>query len=550
MSSLSKSDPVTLRPTRALLHPLWLGSLAVLVLNDHVLKGASLLPGVVTGKLSDLAGLVVAPVLLAALCRVRTPRGWRLSHLAVGLVFSAIQLSASLAAGWSALMGIFGFPWFITRDATDLVALPALALSAWALRDAIRRPATGVARRSAELTAAGTGLLCCAATSPAPGEPFVPDLWTDVYVHNAGSEPVVVRMRGLAAAVDLDCDAVAEDPGRLVTEPLFGDSQSFLLDPDQNFGLVTNDEWGWGSGGSWDDNGDPAARDCEVVLLDVDDMPPAVVFWRDGQVPHRTVPSSGVDANGDRGRIEIHPSGDPDRRGEYTLGEDEVLYVVPPAAPPVEGACAPQSDVGRLEWSEPLPQGSFELLAVERGADGCYALDLGIRNPVDEIIKSERWYLCAPLSHLGIEPGRQVSVTTLAQGTGGEGGVMLSTIDEGSDLSQPLVQLQAYRGTSFPAFHGLQVAAVPDFECGYVVGEACGTVTRATSVTAGGGEFEVVELQAGERQTLSGEGSVEMTVALAHSEERAALDPECAEGPDALGLDLEFVALYIDARSR
>ncbi|MEM6988561.1 MAG: hypothetical protein AAF499_18780, partial [Pseudomonadota bacterium] len=62
-------------------------------------------------------------------------------------MFSAIQLSASLAAGWSALMGIFGFPWLITRDATDLVALPALALSAWALRDAIRRPATGVARR-------------------------------------------------------------------------------------------------------------------------------------------------------------------------------------------------------------------------------------------------------------------------------------------------------------------------------------------------------------------------------------------------------------------
>ena len=46
-----------LRPSRALLHPLWLGSLALLVLNDHVLKGAGLLPGVLTGKLSDFAGV-------------------------------------------------------------------------------------------------------------------------------------------------------------------------------------------------------------------------------------------------------------------------------------------------------------------------------------------------------------------------------------------------------------------------------------------------------------------------------------------------------------
>lgn len=546
MSFLSLSGPA-FRPTRALLHPLWLGSLAVLVLNDHVLKGAGVLPGVITGKLSDFAGLVVAPVLLAALCRVKTPRGWLLSHVAVGLVFSAIQLSASLAAGWSALMGVFGFPWLITRDATDLVALPALALSAWALRDAMQRPVASAARRSVELTAAGTGLLCCAATSQAPGDPFVPDLWTDVYVHNAGSEAVVVRIRELAPSVDIDCDAVAEDPGRLITEPLFGQSQSFQLDPDQNFGLVNNDSWGWGdSDGEWDEDGEPVDRSCQAVLLDVDGMPPAVVFWSDGQVPMHSVPGLGDEPEGGRGRIEIHPSDNPDTRGEYTLGEDEVLHLVPPAAPPVEGACAPQSDGGRIDWSEPLPEGTFELLAVERGADGCYALDLGIRNPVDEIIKSDRWYLCAPLSHLAIEPGRQVTVSSLAQGTSGEGGVMLTTADEDPEAALPFVQLQAYRGTGFPSFHGLQVAAVPDFECGYAVGETCGTVTRATSVTAGGGAFEVVQLQPGERQTLVGDDRAEMTVALAHSEERAGLDPECAEGPDTLGLDLEFVALYIE----
>ena len=58
---------------RALAHPGSVLALVVLVLNDHVLKQAW--PGPVTGKLSDVAGLVVAPLLLAGprSARRRTP---------------------------------------------------------------------------------------------------------------------------------------------------------------------------------------------------------------------------------------------------------------------------------------------------------------------------------------------------------------------------------------------------------------------------------------------------------------------------------------------
>ena len=101
------------------------------------------------------------------------------------------------------------------------------------------------------------------------------------------------------------------------------------------------------------------------------------------------------------------------------------------------------------------------------------------------------------------------------------------------------------RGSVFPSFRGVQVAAVPEFECGYEVGESCGTVTRATWVTAGGGDFDVFELAPGEVTTTTNAAGVELTVALAHAEERAALDPECAEGRDLLGLDLEVVALLV-----
>ena len=51
-----------------MLHPLALISLVVLVLNDHLLK--PLTPGWLTGKLSDVAGLLFFPFLLLALVDV------------------------------------------------------------------------------------------------------------------------------------------------------------------------------------------------------------------------------------------------------------------------------------------------------------------------------------------------------------------------------------------------------------------------------------------------------------------------------------------------
>jgi len=53
------------RSLRALGHPLSLASVAFLVANDHLLKRAY--PSVLTGKLSDFAGLFFFPFLLTAL---------------------------------------------------------------------------------------------------------------------------------------------------------------------------------------------------------------------------------------------------------------------------------------------------------------------------------------------------------------------------------------------------------------------------------------------------------------------------------------------------
>ena len=73
---------------RALASPGFALALVVLVLNDHVLKTAY--PGWITGKLSDVAGLVLAPLLLGVLLTVwRVPRPMLVAIVVVGLGFTS-----------------------------------------------------------------------------------------------------------------------------------------------------------------------------------------------------------------------------------------------------------------------------------------------------------------------------------------------------------------------------------------------------------------------------------------------------------------------------
>ena len=152
------------RPGDGLLHPIVLVALAVLIVNDQLLKAAW--PGVVTGKLSDVAGLVVAPLAMQAAWEVGqwiTGRwhGPTTSFLAVaivvvGLEFAAIQAwePASNAYGW--VLGAAQWPFQAaaavltgtpapsvaavvgTADTEDLLTLPALAITWWVGRRRLR----------------------------------------------------------------------------------------------------------------------------------------------------------------------------------------------------------------------------------------------------------------------------------------------------------------------------------------------------------------------------------------------------------------------------
>jgi outer membrane protein assembly factor BamB len=150
---------------RALTHPLWWGALLVLVANDHVLKGSGVLHPAVTGKLSDVAGMMVAPVVLCALLGLRSRFAWVLAHVAVGAVFSAVNLLPEAARAWSDLFASVGVPFRVWADPTDLLALPALAVAYATFTNA-----RAAAPRASWLPRLATllGAVACLASSPWP----------------------------------------------------------------------------------------------------------------------------------------------------------------------------------------------------------------------------------------------------------------------------------------------------------------------------------------------------------------------------------------------
>jgi hypothetical protein len=145
-------------PGDLLLLPVATVSLAILIVNDHVLKERY--ANAVTGKLSDFAGLVFFPLFLVALIEVVRAavrlRSWQLPAQALttcvvltGVVFTLAKTWASATNAFRIGTGVFEWPVVamkagvvgshlpglppahLVRDATDLIALPLLLIPWW-----------------------------------------------------------------------------------------------------------------------------------------------------------------------------------------------------------------------------------------------------------------------------------------------------------------------------------------------------------------------------------------------------------------------------------
>jgi len=150
----------------ALTHPAALSAIALLLLNDHVFKHD--FPSMLTGKISDFAGLLFFPLLLSALIGLLEHRPRRAAvwgFALTGLVFAALKLYPPVASWASAALGrLLGANVWITPDPTDLSALIML-LPAWRLWASA--PNRQYDRRLG-YAALVVGTLASVATSPTP----------------------------------------------------------------------------------------------------------------------------------------------------------------------------------------------------------------------------------------------------------------------------------------------------------------------------------------------------------------------------------------------
>lgn len=185
-------------PLGEAVHPVALAAVALLAVNDWVLKprlGPGVIAAAVTGKLSDLAGLVFAPVVLSAAIGLALHLAARLGArvdpslsrrrliacvAATGAVFTAVKLDPRAAHAVAAMISQIGRPAAIALDPSDLLCLPALAAAWWIGRDELRRVPLG---RAAAIHRLGR-----------PAGPALAD------VGRAGAPPE--RVAALAAAID------------------------------------------------------------------------------------------------------------------------------------------------------------------------------------------------------------------------------------------------------------------------------------------------------------------------------------------------------------
>ncbi|RKN28326.1 hypothetical protein [Micromonospora musae] len=142
-------------------HPVSVAALILLLVNDRLLKAE--FAGPMTGKLSDVAGLVVAPPLIAVLFTLLAPRLPNRAAVGLGLglagvVFTVVKSHADAAAAASAAWSVVNGPSLVRADLTDLLALPALALAAFswtrARRERVRRRTARLVRLLVLLPAA------------------------------------------------------------------------------------------------------------------------------------------------------------------------------------------------------------------------------------------------------------------------------------------------------------------------------------------------------------------------------------------------------------
>jgi hypothetical protein len=496
----------TLAPAQALRHPLWLGALALLVCNDHLLKSA--VPSWWTGKLSDVAGPLVAGVVLAVGLRLRRRNAVIAAFAAVVAFVAAINVSAACAAGVEAFTATLAdgcaalglprlFAWHITVDPSDVLALlwvpplaavlvgamarrPSAAGAASALLGA--RPAT--TRRFSTLALATAGAVASMATSQNPPTTVRPSDDTSIgwdahlVLANLTEQTKTVRIRRLVAQVKLDCAAVAQNPTELLDHDLFAPARSFQLLANRTMPLgatVFPAQLGL------EPEQFAARTDCDALLVDGGGLPMRLIFYKIASFPMKGVHQVASLAALDR-RVAFNGVGS---AGSGTGGADglawaahSALFAAPVAQPgaPAPG-CALHDSFLALEVSAADTSGKFAekrtISAIEPDAVGCIHVSFVQGTPM---------WICIPAGAFPFKVDDSVTVHYAPLGHGG------GSLD-GVEIVSVNARLRAGRGSQ-PVLFGAKKAwwLTPRTGCG-ISHASCGAVGRPQDfeVDLGGG---------------------------------------------------------------
>lgn len=388
------------------MHPIFWSALAVLLVNDHVLKGAGALPGWLTGKLSDLAGLIVAPVALVALLDLRSRGARALAFALVAALFSWLEVSASAAAAWDRALGTIGIASRSWADPSDLVGLAMLPIAWWLVNDRQARHREARDRRrdrqvgettlavALQRTALVLATFACVATSGPP--PPAPQWQTGAWIHNRTSEPVDVRLRWVEGA--LSCAFLGEaDLGDAAAPEVFGDGVTFHLEPGETVPIEPDDAQGALGRAT------TGERDrCDLVRVSIDGLDDTVVFWEmgeDGFVP-TTIAADADPASIPGGGLAVV-----ERAGALALEGAAMFHLAPlvERAAAVDDSCAAARGEA-LSHSDLVALGNSRWSVVGRTllVDGCTEYDLA---SADDPSVTRTMFFCVPGDFLPFEVG-------------------------------------------------------------------------------------------------------------------------------------------------
>ncbi len=425
---------VTFDPIQSVVSPAWIFALGILIVNDHILKAA--LGNVFTGKLSDFAGLFLAPVLLAFIVGVKTKRGLQLSGLAVGIVFAAINTSSTAASFWDRSLSLI-YPYSTTVDPTDLIALIMIPMGIIWFGSSVEQ----VQRKNIYLgrVIAFVGLCASLASTNPQDEEFVPMDSSVVSIYNQSNELHILRIRNLDAGISLDCDVILKAPEKYLSANFFGEPTEWLLQSGQQIPIRVTEEVG---------------QLCNAALVESETLPDVIVFWTndlvvktfpfDFDIPrtiqadeqtlviHADYPAGAEDFHEWRFRTECGARADfcaretlvdaakiPPGTSYYWESDSEIgtLHHAKPSSldrrrpEPTEECAAPSAEVG-VFWEDNYSRANdLRVTDIREGLDGCHEIFMRSENSNEDL----SFLICVPFETISdLKPTEEFPAVVIA----------------------------------------------------------------------------------------------------------------------------------------